>query len=201
MGAVLLRRVNRRQARAASGELADLYVDSRKTSARWPYRSPGRQGFLDRLTAEIRRPGFAMVIAETDGLVGCAFGFPVRSDGFRGLGFDGALSRGSGQLTDSGGVFAITDTLVRPYSQDEHVARRLQERLLTDHHAALGVTLVDRVDHRALAALRSWGWLDVGENWGPVGAALLRVLVPPVGERTTARPKGLGHEAGPRWPR
>lgn len=200
MDAVLLRRVNRWQAQAVSGELADLYVDSRKTSPREVYRPPGRQDFLNRLTAEIRRPGFAMVIAEMDGLVGCAFGFPVRSDGFWWLGFDGALPHGSEQLTESGGVFAITDILVRPHPQDEHVARRLQERLLTDHHASLGATLVDRADHPALAALRSWGWLDVGEIWRPISATLLRVLVLPVGERTAARLEGLAHDAWTRWP-
>ncbi|WP_369244785.1 hypothetical protein [Streptomyces sp. R41] len=200
MDAVRLRRVNRWQAQGVSGELADLYVDSRETSPREAYRPPGRQDFLNRLTAEIRRPGFAMVIAETDGLVGCAFGFPVRSDGFWWLGFDGALPRGIEQLTESGGVFAITDLLVRPHPQDAHMARRLQERLLADHQASLGATLVDRADHPALTALRSWGWLDVGEIWRPVSATLLRVLVLPVGERTAARLEGLAHDAWTRWP-
>jgi GNAT superfamily N-acetyltransferase len=200
MDAVLLHRVNRWRAQALSGELADLYVESRETSSRGAYRPPGRQDFLYRLTAEIRRPGFAMVIAETDGLVGCAFGFPVRSDGFWWLGFDGALPRSIEQLTESGGVFAITDLLVRPHPQDQEVARRLQERLLADQRAALGVTLVDRFDHPALAALRSWGWLDVGEIWRPVSATLLRVLVLPVGERTAVRLEGLAHDAWTRWP-
>ncbi|MEV7884011.1 hypothetical protein ACWD3I_10885 [Streptomyces sp. NPDC002817] len=200
MDAVLLRRVNRWQAQAVSGELADLYVDSRETSPREAYRPPGRQDFLHRLTAEIRRPGFAMVIAERDGPVGCAFGFPVRSDGFWWLGFDGALPRGIERLTESGGVFAITDVLVRPHPRDQDVAHRLQERLLTDQRAALGATLVDRFDHQALAALRAWGWLDVGEIWRPVSATLLRVLVLPVGERTAARLEGLAHDAWTRWP-
>ncbi|WP_406445690.1 hypothetical protein OHB14_41945 [Streptomyces sp. NBC_01613] len=200
MDVVLLRRVNRWHAQGVSEELADPYVDSRETPPREAYRPPGRHDFLNRLTAEIRRPGFAMVIAETDGLVGCAFGFPVRSDGSWWLGFDGALPRGIEQLTESGGVFAITDLLVRPHPQDQDVARRLQERLLTDHHASLGATLVDRADHPALAALRSWGWLDVGEIWRPVSATLLRALVLPVGERTAARPAGLAHDAWTRWP-
>jgi len=200
MDAVRLRRVNRWQAQGVSRELADLYVDSRETSPRGAYRPPGRQDFLNRLTAEIRRPGFAMVIAETDSLVGCIFGFPVRSDGFWWLGFDGALPSSIEQLTKSGSVFAITDILVRLHPQDEHVARRLQERLLTDHQATLGATLVDQADHPALTALRSWGWLDVGEIWRPVGARVLRVLVLPVGERTAARLEGLAHDAWIRWP-
>ena len=198
--AVLLRRVNRRQAQAVSGELADLYVGSRERSPREAYRPPGRQDFLNRLTAEIRRPGFAMVIAETDGLVGCAFGFPVRSGGLWWLGFDGALPRSIEQLTESGGVFAITDILVRPHPQDQDVARRLQQRLLTDHHAARGATLVDQADHPALAARRSWGWLDAGEIWRPISATLLRALVLPAGERTAARLEGLAHDAWTRWP-
>ncbi|MFI6495074.1 hypothetical protein ACIBK0_48270, partial [Streptomyces sp. NPDC050564] len=112
MDALRLRRVNRWQAQGLAGGLADLYVDSRETSPREEYRPPGRQDFLNRLTGDIRRPGFAMVIAEADGLVGCAYGFPVRSDGFWWLGFDGALPRSIEQLTESGGVFAITDILV-----------------------------------------------------------------------------------------
>ncbi|WP_369243699.1 hypothetical protein [Streptomyces sp. R41] len=200
MDALRLRRVNRWQAQGLAGGLADLYVDSRDMSARDEYRS--RQDFLNCLTAEIRRPGFAMVIAETDGLVGCAFGFPVRSDGFWWLGFDGALPRSIEQLTESGSVFAITDILVRPHPQDQDrdVACQLQERLLTDHQASLGVTLVDQADHPTLASLRSWGWLDVGEVWRSVGATVLRVLVLPVGERTAARLEGLAHDAWTRWP-
>ena len=77
-----------------------------------------------------------MVIAETDHLVGCAFGFPVCGDGFWWLGFDGPLPQSLQRLTASGGVFAITDILVRPHPQDQDVARRLQERLLSDHQAS-----------------------------------------------------------------
>lgn len=200
MDAVRLRRVNRLQAQGLSGKLTDLYVDCRETSPREAYRPPGREDFLNRLTGDIRRPGFAMVIAETDSPVGCAFGFPVRSDGFWWLGFDGALPRSIEQLTDSGGVFAITDILVRPQPQDAHVARRLQKRLLADHQAPLGATLVDRADRPTLAALRSWGWLDIGEIWRPISARVLRALVLPVGERTAARLEGLAHDAWTRWP-
>ncbi|MHA5054665.1 hypothetical protein [Streptomyces sp. SD15] len=175
-------------------------MDSRETSPPEAYRRPSRQHFLNRLNADIRRPGFAMVIAETDGLVGCAFGFPVRSDGFWWLGFDGAVPRGIEQLTASSGVFAITDILVRPHPQDAHVARRLQERLPADRQASLGATPVDRADHPTLTALRSGGWLDVGEIWKPISAAPLRVLALPVGERTAARLGELGHDAWTRWP-
>jgi hypothetical protein len=199
MEAVRLRRVNRGLAQGLSGKLTDLYVDSHETSSRPDaYCRPSRRNFLNRLTADIRRPGFTMVIAETDFLVGCAFGFPVHSDGFWWIGLDGALQRDVGQLAADGGVFAITDILVPPHPQDAHVARRLQRRLLADHRASLGATLVDRADHPTLTTLRSWGWLDVGEFWKPAGATLLRVLVLP--EPTALRPGGLAHDAWTRWP-
>jgi hypothetical protein len=199
MDAVRLRRLNRWLAQGLGEELADLYVDSRETSAPEAYRGRSRQDFLHRLTGDIRRPGFAMVIAETDRLVGCAFGFPVDSDGFWWLGFDGALPRSIEQLTGSGGVFAITTTLVRPHPQDREVARRLQERLLSNHQASLGATLVDQNDHPTLAALRSWGWRDAGEVWRPGGPTTFRALVLPRGERTAARMEGLAHDAWTRW--
>jgi hypothetical protein len=200
MDAVRLRRVNRWLAQDLGEQLADLYVDSRETSAAEAYRSRSRQDFLNHLTGDIRRPGFAMVIAETDHLVGCAFGFPVAGDGTWWLGFDGALPQSVEQLTASGGVFAITGILVRPHPQDQDVARRLQEWLLSGHQASLGATLVDPGDHLTLASLRPWGWLALGEVRRPAGPTMFRALVFPLGERTTARPEGLAHDAWTRWP-
>jgi hypothetical protein len=201
MDAVRLRRVNRRQAQGLSGKLTDLYGDSRKTSPPEAYRRTSRQHVLNRLTAGIRRPGFAMVIAETGGLVGCASGFPVRGDGFWWLGFDGALPRAIEQLTASGGDFAIPDIPVRPHPQDAHVARRSQERLPADQQASLGVaTLVYRADHPALPSLCFWGWPAAGEIRKPITATLLRVSALPLGVRTAMRPAGLAHDAWTRWP-
>ncbi|MCX4902937.1 hypothetical protein [Streptomyces sp. NBC_00878] len=195
-----LRRVNRRSAQDLGEELADLYVASHGPSPREAYRRPGRQDFLNRLTGDIRQPGFAMAVAETDHLVGCAFGFPVRGDAFWWLGFDGALPRGIEQLAESGRVFAVTDILVRPHPRDRDVARRLQERLLTDHRASLGATLVDQADHPALAALHSWGWQDAGEVWRSISATALRVLVLPIGEQTGEGLEGLVDDARTRSP-
>ncbi|MBV7696088.1 hypothetical protein KWI83_10565 [Streptomyces sp. TRM70350] len=191
MAPVRLRRLNRWLVEGLREALAGLYVESRATAPGDPYRRPGRQNFLNRLTVDMRRPGFAMVIAETDSLRGCAFGFPVRGDGSWWLGFDGVLPRSIEQLTASGNVFAFADILIRPHPQDRELARRVQERLLTDHQASLGATLVDRADHPTLTALRSWGWLDIGELRRPAGATTLRALVLPLGERTTARLEGL----------
>jgi hypothetical protein len=123
--------------------------------------------------------------------MGCAFGFPVGGDGSWWLGFDGALPRSIEQLTVSGNVFAFADILIRPHPQDRELARRVQERLLTDHQATLGATLVDRADRPALAALRYWGWLDIGELRRPASPTTYRTLVFPLGERTTARLEGL----------
>lgn len=200
MDAVRLRRVNRWPARGLSGEPADLYVDSCATSTPEAYRGRSRQDYLNRLTGDIRRPGFAMVIAETDHLVGCAFGFPVGSEGSWCLGFDGALPQSIEQLTESGGVFAITSILVQPHPQDQDVAWRLQERLLSDHQAPPGATLADQDDHPTLASLRYWGWLDVGEVRRPADPPMFQALVFPLGERTKVRLESLAHEAWTWWP-
>ena len=188
---VQLRRLNRWLVEDLREELSGLYVESRATPPGDPYRRPSRQNFLNRLTVDMRRPGFAMVIAETDSLRGYAFGFPVGGDGSWWLGFDGALPRSIEQLTASGNVFAFADILIRPHPQDRELARRVQERLLTDHQASLGATLVDRTDRPTLTTLRSWGWLDIGELRRPLGATTFRALVLPLGERTTARLEGL----------
>jgi hypothetical protein len=189
-GAARLRRVNRWLAEDLRERLADLYEESRATAPSKAYRGRGRQDFLNRLTDEIRQPGFAMVIAETNSLMGCAFGFPVRSDGFWWQGFEGALPRSIGQLTDADRLFAISNILIRPHEHGEDLAHRLQERLLADHQASLGTTLVDQADRPALAAFRSWGWQDIGDIWRRSGPTMFRVLVLPVGERTAARLNG-----------
>ncbi|MGW0762400.1 hypothetical protein ACWD1Y_39010 [Streptomyces sp. NPDC002814] len=107
-----------------------------------------------------------------DRLMGCAFGFPIRVDGSWWLGFEGALPRSIEQLTLSGSVFAFGDTMIRPHPQERGLARRVLERLLTDHQSSLGATLV-------------------GELRRPAGPTTFRALVFPVGERTTARMDGL----------
>ncbi|WP_257040937.1 hypothetical protein [Streptomyces sp. TLI_55] len=191
MAPARLRRLNRRLVEDLREDLAELYVESRVPAPGDACRRTGRQDFLNRLTADLGRPGFAMVIAESDGLMGCAFGFPVRGDGSWWLGFDGVLPRGVGQLTVSGRAFAFGDILIRPHPQDRELARRVQKRLLTDHQASLGATLVDGTDQPTLAALRSWGWLDVGELRRPLGVTTFRALVLPLAERATVTPLGL----------
>lgn len=110
-----------------------------------------------------------------------------------------APSRDIEQLTASGHVFAITAVVVAPHEQGLVLGRRLQERLLDDHRASLGATLVPRSDVRILAAFRSWGWQEVGEVHRPPGTALLRALVLPLGRAPATMP-GPGFPAGTRRP-
>ncbi|MFF4731809.1 GNAT family N-acetyltransferase [Streptomyces mirabilis] len=194
-----LRRLNRWQAEELRENLADLYMESCATAPGWDYR--GRKDFLRRLTRDTWRPGFAMLTAEAPDLVGYAFGFPVRRDGSWWSGFRGTLPQDVGQLTASGQVFAISGIVVRPSERHHGLADRLQERLLTDHRASLGATLVDRTHRAACAGFRSRGWHDIGLVYRPPGPTVLRALVLPLGEWTAAEPGGLTHHARDRWPR
>jgi GNAT superfamily N-acetyltransferase len=198
--AVRLRRLNRWQAETLREDLADLYVESSRAQAGQEYR--GREAFLRRLTGDIRRAGFALLIGEDTAFAGCAYGFPVPREGTWWRGFDGALPQSVEQLTASGHVFAITEIVVHPHTDDQGLARRLQERLLADHHASLGATQVDEADAVARDAFLSWGWQDIGGIRRPTDPAVLRpsspvprrALVLPIGPRTTARTDGLAHE-------
>jgi GNAT superfamily N-acetyltransferase len=129
-----------------------------------------------------------MLVAETPVLAGCAFGFPVRPDGSWWSGFQGELPPGVARLTASGEVFAITGMVVHPDERNRGLARRMQERLLTDHRAALGATLVDGVNRASRSAFWSWGWQEIGEVHRPPGPTVLRALVLRAGERTAAGP-------------
>lgn len=198
--ALRLRRLNRWQAETLREDLADLYVESSSVRAGHGYR--GREAFLRRLTGGIRRAGFALLIAEDTAFAGCAYGFPVPREGSWWRGFDGPLPQSVEQLTASGHVFAITEIVVHPHSGDQDLARRLQQRLLGDHHASLGATLVDLADAPACDAFLSWGWQDIGTIrrppdptlLRPSAPVLLRALVLPLGRPTVAHPDGLAHE-------
>ncbi|MEV6960194.1 hypothetical protein AB0M97_13510 [Streptomyces sp. NPDC051207] len=193
--------MDRWQAETLQEDLADLYVESSRAQPGAEYR--GREEFLRRLTGDIRRPGFALLIAEDTAFAGCAYGFPVGREGTWWRGFEGTLPQDVEQLTASGHVFAITETLVHPHTGDRAgTARALQERLLADHHASLGATLVNEADPVVLDALRSWGWQDIGRvlrsrdpsALRPPAPAPLRALILALGPRTGARPDGLAHD-------
>lgn len=197
VSAIRLRRLNRWQAEGLKEDVADLYVESSHPVAGTAHSS--REAFLHRLTGDVRRPGFAMLVAERASLFGCVFGFPLRRDGSWWRGFLGPFPRDVEQLTASGHVFAITDVVVARHGQDLALGRRLQERLLDEHHASLGATLVPESDIRSLAAFHAWGWREIGEVHRPPGTARLRALVLPLGSPTAAG-SDPGFRAGTRRP-
>lgn len=191
MDTVRLRRLNRWQAEALREDLADLYVESSDAEAGEEFND--RQKFLLRLADDVKLPGFDMLVAEAEALAGCVCGFSVPRDGSWWQGFDGPLPQNLEQLTASGHVFAILETLVHPHQHARGLARLMQERLLTDHQASLGVTLVDESARWVLAALKGWGWREIGRIQREDDATPVRVLVLPLGERTEDHPDGLAH--------
>ncbi|MER5911388.1 hypothetical protein ABT124_13000 [Streptomyces sp. NPDC001982] len=157
-----VRPLTRRQIEDRLQELGDLYAE---TSGGGPWAwNQARGAFLRRLAVDVRRPGFELLIAETTVLTGCAHGFPIRGDGPRWEGFDGYIPGSLLRLAAAERLFVVSGILVPPRVRRQYqnrawnLARRLQRRLLADHGAAAGVTLVDRFDDRTAEALRSWGW-------------------------------------------
>lgn len=157
-----VRELSRGQIEDRLGELGDLYAQT-AGGGPWVWNQ-ARGAFLRRLVADVRRPGFELLIAESTELIGCAYGFPVCGDGPWWEGFDGYLPGSLLRPAASGRLFVISVILVPPRVRRENqgrpwnLARRLQKRLLTDHGAALGVMLVSRSDNTTVEALRSWGW-------------------------------------------
>ena len=148
-GGVPMRRLDRWQAETMREELADLYVESSFAAPGQGYRQ--REDFLRRLAADVRRPGFDMLIAQGRTLVGCVCGYPVGRDGSWWDGFVGTLPENLEQLTASGHAFAVSEIMIHPHERDRGTGRRLQEALLADQDASLGVTMVDGADAAACA--------------------------------------------------
>lgn len=181
-GGVPIRRLDRRQAETMREELADLYVES-------CFAAPGqeerqREDFLRRLAADARRPGFDMLIAQGRTLAGCVYGYKVGRDGSWWQGFVGTLPEHLEQLTVSGHVFAVSEIVIHPDERDKGTDNRLQQALLADQDASVGVTLVDAADEETSAAFRSWGWGEVGEIRAGRVPGDLRVLATQAGART-----------------
>ena len=192
-----LRRLDRWQAETMREELADLYVESSHAASGQGYRS--RQEFLRRLAADVRRPGFAMVIAQGATLTGCVYGFPAGRDGSWWQGYTGTLPENYEQLTASGHVFAVAEMLIHPGESGQDFGHRLQDGLLSEQDASLAATMLDQADAEACAAFLSRGWTEIGEAAGIREGAQptrLRVLVTQIGERTAQGPDdGLTHDA------
>ncbi len=144
-------------------ELGDLYAQTSGGGPRaW---NAARGAFLRRLGADVRRPGFCLLIAETTVLTGCAYGYPVPGGDPRGVrGLEPYLPRTVLPVAASGRLFLVCGIVVPARVRRQHqdrswnLARRMQARLLAEHDAALGITLVDRTDGGTVQALRSWGW-------------------------------------------
>ena len=192
-GGVPMRRLDRWQAEKMREELADLYVESFFAEPGEGYRQ--REEFLRRLASDVRRPGFDMLIAQGRTLAGCVFGFPVGRDGSWWEGFVGTLPENLEQLTASGHVFAISEIMIHPHERDKGTGFRLQEALLLDQDASLGVTMVDEADAEVGGSFRAWGWAEVGEAASASEPTRLRVLVRQLGERSAENPDGLTHDA------
>lgn len=103
-------------------------------------------------------------------------------------GFDGHVRESLLRRVAPGRLFVVSGIVVPSRVRRENqgrawnLARRLQRRLLADHGAALGVTLVEARDAGMAETLRSWGWRSAEDDThtaGPPG--LCRVLVLSVG--------------------
>ncbi|MGW3497979.1 STAS domain-containing protein [Streptomyces sp. NPDC001020] len=183
--AIRLRRLTRWQAEDIREDIADLAAESVAGTPGEAYHDRG--DFLHRLAAMAQRPGFALLVAETTVLVGCAFGFPVGPDGSGRRGFDGTLQQIIQRLASRTRFVVLTQVVAHPHAQRRDIARRLQQRLLTDLHSTLGVTLLHPADQAGQAAFSSWGWQNMGEVVGLPGPVAPCVLSLPVEGLSPAR--------------
>ncbi|MER6279694.1 STAS domain-containing protein [Streptomyces sp900105245] len=167
---IRLRRLTRQQTQDMSGDIADLAAEPVAWLSAQAYRDRG--GFLRWLAANARRPGFALVVAETTVLVGCAFGFPIGP----GARSERELQESVQRLTGRAHFLFLTQVVAPHHAQRRDIGHRLQQRLLADRHTALGVTLLLATDKGGQAAFESWGWENCGEMVSMPGRGAPRVL-------------------------
>ncbi|UXY20703.1 STAS domain-containing protein [Streptomyces cynarae] len=159
---IRLRRLTRRQVEGMSEDIADLAVAG-------PFL---RDDFLRRLAVSARRPGFALLVAETTVLVGCVFGFPVSPVSRSEQGLQESVQR----LTGCARFLLLTQVVAHQHPQRRDIGRRLQQRLLADERTELGVALLNPADRAGQAAYDSWGWRNHGEMVGLPGRGAPCVL-------------------------
>ncbi|MEU9184748.1 GNAT family N-acetyltransferase [Streptomyces sp. NPDC048484] len=173
MAEVYLRRLSRWQAEQQRNAVADVYAGAYRGAAGPEHHD--RQGFLLRLEQHVQHTGFDMVVADTAGTVGCAYGFRVPSTGEWGSDFRGELPDDVQELTASGRTFLLADLMVLPAHRRLGIATRLVERLLIRLDTDLVVATTERPGdgsgdsgpgsgpgNAASEAFRSWGWSRSG---------------------------------------
>ncbi|MFJ9868445.1 STAS domain-containing protein [Streptomyces sp. NPDC101165] len=181
---IRLRRLTRWQIEGMREGIADLAMASVADTPGESFHTRG--DFLRRLAISARRPGFALLVAETTVLVGCAYGFPVGPDGPRRRGFDRMLQESIQRLTACARFLLLTQVVANPHAQRRDIGRRLQQRLLTDRRTALGVALLHPADQAGQAAFESWDWQNMGEIVGLPGPVTPCVLILPLEEPSPA---------------
>ncbi|MGW1539290.1 STAS domain-containing protein [Streptomyces sp. NPDC002309] len=171
---IRLRRLTRWQAEDMREDIADLAVEPVAGLSANADRERG--DFLGRLAVSARRPGFALLVAETTVLVGCAFGFPIGPGACSERGLQESVQR----LTCCTRFLLLTQVVAHHHAQRRDIGRRLQQRLLADRHTAFGVALIRPADRVGQAAFESWGWRNCGEMVGlpGLGAPCVLVLFP-----------------------
>lgn len=193
---IRLRRLTRWQAEGVREDLADLAAESVAGTPGEEYHDRG--DFLHRLAVSAHRPGFALLIAETTVLVGCAFGFPVGPDDSARRGFDGMLQESIRRLTSHARFAVLSQVVTHPHAQHRDIARRLQQRLLTDLRSPLGVVLLHPADLVGQATFSSWGWQNMGVIVGLPGPVAPCVLILGVEGAVPGMPAIGGDETGGR---
>ncbi|WP_405936236.1 GNAT family N-acetyltransferase [Streptomyces sp. NBC_00726] len=156
------RRLDGAQADKNRELLADVYEEAYAEKLDGAFRS--RDGFLDRLSAYVQRPGFELVQAlDGDDLLGYIFGFAIAPTGTWWGGFHGDVPADVLDLTKASKVFAISELMVRPQARRQGIARLLHDQLLAGRSEALGTILVDPNNTPARSAYYAWGWEKLGD--------------------------------------
>ncbi|MEH0550917.1 MULTISPECIES: hypothetical protein [unclassified Streptomyces] len=174
--------------------VAALPVGGAGMSAGEKAREQSEEVCPGRLAVAVQQPGFAMLIAETAALEVCGFGSSpgrrhrllrrkapaprvLHRGGLGWQGFDGALTPAVDRIIGVGCAFTGRMVAV---PQHRNVTRRLQEPLLPERPASLGVTMAGGADEPIVAFLRCWHRKDVGNVRGPADGAVFLALAPPL---------------------
>lgn len=80
------------------------------------------------------------------------------------------------RLTSRARFVVLTQVVAHPHTQHRDIARHLRQRLLTDLHSSLGVTLMHPANQAGQAAFSASGWQNMGEVVGLPGPVAPCVL-------------------------